>query len=68
MSAQKKRTISVDLTAVAGGFMAELSEGESGDHASKWFPYSPDEHPEFDSWIGAELYDWITFMCEEEGK
>ena len=61
-----KRTISIDLSVADGGFTATLSEGESGDHTSRWFPHSPDEHPEFDDWIGAELYDWINELEKEE--
>ena len=28
-------------------------------------PYSPDEHPEFNEWIGNEIYSWLAELEEE---
>ena len=29
------------------------------------FPYSPDEHPEFDERFGQEIYSWISLWMDE---
>lgn len=29
-------------------------------------PYSPDEHPEFDTAIGEEIYSWISLWADQK--
>lgn len=43
----------------------DIYETETGDHVSKTVYYEPTEHPEFDTWIGNEIYSWFELMTEE---
>ena len=49
-------------------FDVDIYEPESGDVQQYSFPYSPDEHPEFDATIGEEIYSWLRSMADEEGE
>lgn len=40
-------------------------EPESGTPATFTFPYSVEEHPEFDEVMGRELYSWISLWAEQ---
>ena len=46
-------------------FEVDVYEPETGDIAQMEFPYSPDEHPELNEQIGAEIYSWISLWAEE---
>ena len=48
-------------------FEVDVYEPETGDIAQMQFPYSPDEHPEFDEKIGEEIYSWISLRADQEG-
>ena len=50
-----------------GIFDVEIYEPETGDFISRSFPFSPDEHPEFDEVISQELYSWISLLMDEIG-
>ena len=61
-----ERTLNITLTALGNDdYLVNVFEGESGDHVSKTICFSPDEHPEFNEWIGNEIYSWIEIMNEE---
>jgi len=47
-------------------FDVTISDSESGDCTTKTFPYSPDEHPEFDDAIGREIY-WCVNELARRG-
>lgn len=47
-------------------YTVEIYEGETGDHVSKTVDYDPTEHPEFNEWIGNEIYSWFEIMTEEK--
>lgn len=64
-----KRTLYIDIETEPGGwFDVTISDGESGDHITNTFPFSPEEHPEFNDWVGNELYDWVDWMMEGENE
>ena len=47
-----------------GFFDMIICEPKSG-FAAKWeFPLSFDEHPEFNEWIGNEIYSWIAIWAD----
>ncbi len=48
-----------------GYFEVDVYEPESGEVRQFQFPYSPDEHPEFDKTIGTEIYSWIELLKDE---
>ena len=41
-------------------FDVTISDPETSECTTRSFPYSPDEHPEFDTIIGRELYWYVT--------
>lgn len=60
-------TVEDDLSSIS----VEVYDPESGVRNSVVNSFSPDEHPEFDSDVGALLYSWATLMAdriEEEKK
>lgn len=60
-----ERTLTITLNADnQDEFTIEIYDHESGDIVNKIVPFSPDEHPEFNDWIGNEMYDWATWMIE----
>ncbi len=48
-------------------FEVDVYEPESGEVTQMQFPYSHDEHPEFDEKIGEEIYSWISLWADQEG-
>lgn len=50
-----------------GDGLVELTirDNESGEFISDTFPYNPDEHHEFDYWIGGEVYSWLSLMADQ---
>ena len=60
-----ERNLEVRLIYSMGVIEVQIYDPESGDQIWKDFMYSPDEHPEFNDWVGNELYDWLMFMEEE---
>lgn len=47
-------------------FKVRVMEPESGLYSESEYPFSPDEHPEFDKYIGEELYSWFSLWSETE--
>lgn len=43
----------------------DIMEPQSGEVDRFLFSYSPDEHPDFDQFIGDQLYDWLKLWNEE---
>lgn len=41
-------------------FEVDVYEPETGEISQFQFPHSPDEHPEFDRAIGADIYSWVS--------
>lgn len=46
-------------------FDVDVYEPESGTGGHFQFPYSPDEHPEFNQAIGNEIYSWLELWKDE---
>ena len=49
-------------------FEVDVYEPESGEVSQIQFPYSFDEHSEFDSTIGNEIYSWLSLWKDEEER
>ena len=66
-----QRTLELTIRLNENDFEVDVYEPESGEVAQMQFPYSPDEHPEFDKTIGEEIYSWISLWAgqkeEEDG-
>ena len=45
-------------------FEVDVYEPESGHAMTFDFPFSPDEHPEFDRKVGEEIYSWISLWAD----
>lgn len=43
----------------------DVYEPQSGECTTIPFPFSPDEHPEFDEALGNEIYSWLLSWMEE---
>ena len=62
-----ERTLEITISVTnADEFNIAIREHGTGDHTSQDFPFSPDEHPELNEWIGNEIYGWLTYMMEED--
>lgn len=59
-----ERSLSLSIELRDGEFQVFVFEPESGECADFIFPFSPDEHPEFDKIIGNEIYSWISLWME----
>ena len=61
-----KRVLEITIEANANGcFDVGVYEPETGDWAPFEFPFSPDEHPEFNEAIGNEIYSWVSMLYDE---
>ena len=60
---QKKLNLSIELD--DDHFVVGITEPESGEYSAVDNNSSPDEHPEFDSDIGAAIYEWLALWCSE---
>lgn len=58
--------IEFNLDGGDGMFVVTIHDNESGEWTSCDFPYSPDEHPEFDEWIGNAIYMYLPEIEDEE--
>lgn len=49
-------------------FEVDIYEPETGECSQmhSQFPFSPDEHPEFDKSIGEEIYSWISLWVDQK--
>lgn len=62
-----ERNLTITITKVDNAeFQIDVLEGESGTNVSGRFPFSPDEHIEFNDAIGNEIYSWVSMMMDEE--
>ena len=59
------RVLELTIHLNGDNFEVDVYEPESGEVAQIQYPYSPDEHPEFDKAIGDEIYSWISLWAEE---
>ena len=66
MNEPLQRTLNLTIRLNENDFEVDVYEPETGETVQFQHPYSPDEHPEFDRDIGAEIYSWISLWCEEE--
>lgn len=62
-----QRSLELTIRLNENDFEVDVYEPESGEIAQMQFPYSPDEHPEFDEQIGREIYSWISLWADQEG-
>lgn len=64
-----ERNLDVTLQLSDDGTEFEISirEHQSGDHVSLNVPFvGGNPHPEFDRWIGEEIYGWLFVMAEDQ--
>ena len=61
-----ERNLDLTITLNKEEFEVCVSEPESGAYTKFQFPYSFDEHPEFDNAIGAEIYSWVSHWRDEQ--
>lgn len=47
-------------------FEIDFYEPESGECTQMHFPFSPDEHPEFDKKLGNEIYSWLSIWFDQK--
>lgn len=60
-----QRSLDLSIQFHTNAFNITVSEPESGETAQFQFPFSPDDHQEFDSAIGREIYSWISLWLDE---
>lgn len=60
-----QRNLGLTIRLNDSDFEIDVYEPESGEVAQYQFPYSPDEHPEFDKRLGREIYSWISLWMDE---
>lgn len=61
-----QRTLELTIRLNDDDFEVDVCDPESGEVAQMQFPYSPDEHPEFDQQIGEEIYSWLSLWADEK--
>lgn len=62
-----ERHLDVYVTLNGDEYTVEIHDSESSDHTAKSGWFTPNEpHPEFDDWVGGEIYSWLELMNEEE--
>lgn len=61
-----QRNLELTIRLNENDFEVDVYEPESGEIAQMQFPYSPDEHPEFDKAIGEEIYSWISMWLDQK--
>lgn len=61
-----RRELELTIRLNEDDFAVDVYEPESGETSWMRFPFSPDEHPEFDRWIGEEIYSWISLWADEK--
>lgn len=63
---EDKRVLEITISNGTDGFFdIEIYDAASGDLVHRDFPFSPDEHPEFNEWVGNEIYDWVDLMNDK---
>ena len=60
-----KKSLEVTVCLENRELTLEILEPESGDRQELVFPYSPEEHPEFNETVGNEIYSWAELMADE---
>ena len=61
-----QRNLELTIRLNEDSFEVDVYEPESGEIAQMQFPYSPDEHPEFNEQIGQEIYSWISLWADQK--
>ncbi len=65
----KEKYLDVLLTASDDGkCFIEIYDPSSGDRASCEVFYDNTEHPEFNDWVGNEIYSWLEDMVGDDEK
>ncbi len=60
---KNERILDITIAVLPDGFFdVGIYDPASGDYVHKDFPISPDEHPEFNEWVGNEIYDWVCMI------
>ena len=65
MKRKIKKALTLDIAMSEDNVEIVVSEPESGERTPYSFPYSADEHPEFNESIGNELYSWLSLWRDE---
>jgi hypothetical protein len=61
-----EKHLDLDIGIDGNNIVINVCEPESGETSCFEFPFSPNEHPEFDQAIGREVYSWISLWMEEK--
>lgn len=61
-----ERTLELTIKMDEDGVSVDVYEPESGECSTIEAPLSFDEHPEFDSAIGNEIYSWLSIWKDAE--
>ncbi len=68
------RTLVIEIETIKNDvFNIDIFDSETGDVVHKEIDYSPSVHPEFDNWIGSQLYGWAemeqeTYMDKKQNE
>lgn len=61
-----QRTLELTVRLNEEDFEIDVYEPESGGCKQMQFPFSPDEHPEFNEQIGTEIYSWLSLWYDQK--
>lgn len=61
---KRKMTIMINVDEEERVYVT-IKDKETGYSNTTEVMYSPDEHPDFNDWIGDEIYSWIDIMMGE---
>ncbi len=60
-----EKSLSLNVIVQDGEITVHIYEPESGEVSTVSGNFSPDEHPEFDTDLGAEIYSWLCLWADE---
>lgn len=59
------KSLDLTVTLERGDVTVHIYKPESGEVSTVSGNFSPDEHPEFDADLGAEIYSWLCLWADE---
>lgn len=65
MNEKQQRVMELTIRFNEDDFEIDVYEPESGEVAQLQYPFSPDEHTDFDKAIGDEIYSWLSLWANE---
>ena len=60
-----EKCLELTVRLIDGMIEVDMFEPESKEVVQVGFPFSPDEHPEFDTTVGDAIYSWADMMADE---